>query len=130
MFVNVISSEEKLGEKRTQLTRGCTRQSNPAQLHNDFIPVIEVVELLRIVANLHFCAPANFSGERSNLLQDCFEKGGLAGSVRPNNSETLTAAEDKRNVASQHLLLVTNRRLINRQDVVSRTLDGFKPEVS
>src|SRR5688500_7062198 len=126
MFVNIISSEEKLGEKRTQLTCGCTGQSNPAQLHNDFIPVIEVVELLRIVANLHFCAPANFSSERWNLLQDCFEKGGLAGPVRPNNSETLTAAEDERNIASQHLRLVTHRRLINRPDVASSTLDGFK----
>ena len=42
MFVNIVAGKEKLREKRAQLTRGRTRRRHTAQLHNDFVAIVEL----------------------------------------------------------------------------------------
>ena len=61
VLVNLIAKKEKLGEKRSSVA-GCRRgRSDPTQLHDDLVTLIEILQLLRVVTSLDFAAPTNLS---------------------------------------------------------------------
>ena len=120
VLVNVVAGEKKLREKRSQLAGGRARRRHATQLHDDLVAIVQIIELLRVVANLDFCAPTNLTGERWNLVQNRLEKSRLAGSVWTNDSETLTTPQNERDVARQQLVRITDGSFVNRQHVICR----------
>src|SRR5712692_4077290 len=115
VFVNVIADKQKLCQKRSQLACRRIRGSDAAQFHDDLVAVVEVLELLRVIAKLNLRAPAQLARQRWNLAEHGAHKSGFARSVRPNHAETFPTPQDKRNVARQSLIRITNRRIDNSQ---------------
>src|SRR6185369_7730377 len=69
VFVNVVTGEQELREKRSQLAGSRRRRRDAAQLHNYLVAVVEIVKLLRVVTNLNLRAPADFTAERLELFE-------------------------------------------------------------
>src|SRR5882724_10078925 len=61
VLVNVIAREQKLSQERTQLAGGCRRWRDPTQLHDNFVSIVEVFQLLRVVTDFDFTAPTKLS---------------------------------------------------------------------
>src|SRR5258708_18584124 len=61
MLVDVIADKQKLRQKGSQLACRRTRRRYTAQFHDDLIAVVEVFELLGVVANLNLRAPAQLA---------------------------------------------------------------------
>src|ERR1700730_16831701 len=78
VFVDIVSCKVKLAEKRTQLARASRCWGDAAQLHNDLVPIVEVIESRRVITNLDFRSPTNFTGKRCYLSQDGLKKRRLA----------------------------------------------------
>ena len=72
VLVNVVASEKKFRQERTQFAGSRARRRNSSQFHDDLVSIIEVVELLGVVTYLDFRTPANFAGEWRRLFQNCF----------------------------------------------------------
>src|SRR5436190_24081074 len=78
MFKNVVANEKKLCQECSQLAAGGRGWRHPPQLHNDFVAFVEIVELLRVITNFDFTAPAKLACERRDFAQNCFQKRRLA----------------------------------------------------
>src|SRR6185503_13781895 len=70
VFVNVVTGEQELRQKRAQLTGSSSRWRDATQLHDDLVAIVEIVELLRVITDLHFRAPTNLARERRKLVED------------------------------------------------------------
>src|SRR6476660_6292895 len=66
VLVDVVAHEKKLCQKGSQLAACRRGRRNPTQLHNDFVAVVEILELLRVITNLDFAAPAELARKRWN----------------------------------------------------------------
>src|SRR5690349_7564906 len=69
VLVDVIPGKEKLREERPQLTCCGSRGRDATQFHNDLVTIVEIVELLRLISDLHFCSPTNFTAQRLKLFE-------------------------------------------------------------
>jgi hypothetical protein len=78
MLVNVVAKEKKPGQERSQITRRRRGGRDATQFHDYFVPVVEIFELLSVIADFDFAAPAKLARDRRNLTEDCFQKCGLA----------------------------------------------------
>src|SRR5689334_3479529 len=119
VLVNIITGKQKLGEKRSQLTGSRSRRRDAAQLHDDLVAIIEIVELLRVVANLNLRAPTHLTANWIELVQYRFEKRRLAGTVWTNDAETFAATQDKRDVTGEQFVRVADRDFVDRENVVA-----------
>src|SRR4051794_15597274 len=108
MLINVVAREQKLSEERTQFARSHRRRSYPTQLHNDLIAVIEVIELLRIITNIYFCAPGSLTFQGWHLIQNRLQERCLSRPVWTNDSETFSAPQCESNLTGQRLVRITH----------------------
>src|SRR6266550_1617481 len=111
MLIDIVAGEKNFGQKRAQLARSCTGRRHPSQLHDDLIAIIQVIQLLRVVTNLHFGAPLNLTRKRRDFRENRFEKSRLARSVGADNSQAFTTAQDKRDISSKELVWIAYRRM-------------------
>src|SRR5215212_4967096 len=130
VLVDVVASEEKLRQKRAQLAGRRTRRRNATQLHHDFVAIIEIVELLGVVTNLNFCAPAHFTTQRPELVQNRFQKRRLAGTIWSNDAEAFATSQYERNVTREQRVRIANRKLVYHEHVVSGSLDCAQAKVA
>src|SRR5215467_11826000 len=107
MFVNIVAKEKKLRQERSQFAGGRGRRRHPPQLHNDFISLIEVFELLRVVTDFNLAAPTNLSRQRRQFSQNGFQECGLARAVWSDDPETVAAPQNQRNVSRESVFTVT-----------------------
>src|SRR5882724_7119424 len=61
VLVNVIAREKKLSQEPTQLAGRRRRGRDPAQLHDDFVSIVEVFQLLRVITDFDFTAPTKLA---------------------------------------------------------------------
>src|ERR1044071_1312817 len=99
MLVNIVAREEKLGEEGRQLTATRARKRNATQFHDDLVAIVQIVQLLRVVTDLNFRAPAYFTGKRLEFAKHGFDESGLARTVRADDAQTFAAPERERDVA-------------------------------
>jgi hypothetical protein len=69
MFIDIVTCKQKLREKRTQFTGSRIRWRDASQLHDDLVPVIKIIKLLRVISDLYFGPPTYFTVMRVDLLQ-------------------------------------------------------------
>src|SRR5256714_8315497 len=93
VLVDVIAREEKLSQKRTQFAGSRRRRRDPTQLHDDFVSIVEVFQLLRVIADFDFAAPTDLDRQRWNLYEDHFQGSCFAGSVRSHQADAHAAGD-------------------------------------
>ena len=59
-----------------------------------------------------------------------FEAASFSRSVTADYSQYLTAMQRKTDVACEHFIAISDRKLVDRQNIVSCTLDIFQPKIS
>src|ERR1043166_9646164 len=69
VFVNVVAGKQKLREERSQFSGGSSRRRDAAQLHDDLVAIVQIVELLCVVTNLNLRTPTNLAAKRIKFVQ-------------------------------------------------------------
>src|SRR5204863_5053552 len=94
VLIDVVAKEKKLCEKRSQFAGGRGGRCHATHLHDDLVSLIEIFELLRVIADLNLAAPTNLAGQSWNLAENRLQESCLAGTVRADHTEAFSPSQD------------------------------------